>query len=40
VYAAVVTGLVFRSTRSFLGATVAGMASFVALQRLVPILLG
>jgi branched-subunit amino acid transport protein len=40
VYAAVVTGLVFRSTRSFLGATVAGMASFVALQRLLPILLG
>ena len=35
-YAAIITGLVFRSTRSFLGATVAGMASFVALQRLLP----
>ncbi len=39
-YAAIITGLVFRSTRSFLGATVAGMASFVALQRLLPWLLG
>ena len=40
VYAAIVTGLVFRFTRSFLGATVAGMASFVALQQLLPLLLG
>ncbi len=39
-YAAIVTGLVFRSTRSFLGATVAGMASFVALQQLLPRLFG
>ena len=39
-YAAVVTALVFRFTRSFLGATVAGMASFVVLQRLLPALLG
>lgn len=38
-YAAVVTALVFRFTRSFLGATVAGMASFVVLQRLIPTLL-
>lgn len=40
VYAAMVTGLVFRSTRSFLGATVAGMASFVALQHLIPRIVG
>jgi branched-subunit amino acid transport protein len=39
-YAAIVTGLVFRSTRSFLGATVAGMASFVVLQQLLPHVLG
>jgi len=39
-YAAIVTALVFRFTRSFLGATVAGMASFVALQHLVPRLIG
>jgi len=40
VYAAIVTALVFKFTRSFLGATVAGMASFVVLQRLIPFLLG
>jgi branched-subunit amino acid transport protein len=40
VYAAIVTGIVFRSTRSFLGATIAGMASFVALQQLLPRVLG
>jgi branched-subunit amino acid transport protein len=39
-YAAIVTALVFKFTRSFLGATVAGMASFVVLQRLIPFLLG
>lgn len=39
-YAAIVTGLIFRSTRSFLGATVAGMASFVALQHLLPLVIG
>ena len=39
-YAAVVTALVFRFSRSFLGATVAGMASFVLLQRLIAMLLG
>lgn len=33
-YAAVITMLVFRFTRSFLGATIAGMASFVALSAL------
>lgn len=32
-YAAIITGLVFKFTRSFLGATVAGMASFVLLQQ-------
>lgn len=37
-YAAALTGLVFHKTRSFLGATVAGMASFVALQHLIRIL--
>jgi len=31
-YAAILTALVFRYTRSFLGATLAGMASFVALR--------
>jgi branched-subunit amino acid transport protein len=40
VYAAIITGVVFKLTRSFLGATVAGMASFVLLQRLLPLLLG
>lgn len=39
VYAAIVTALTFRFSRSFLGATVAGMASFVALQRLLPLVL-
>ena len=39
VYAAIITALVFRATRSFLGATVAGMASFVLLQRLLPLVL-
>ena len=37
VYAAIVTALVFRFTRSFLGATVAGMASFVILQHALPL---
>jgi branched-subunit amino acid transport protein len=37
-YAAIVTALVFRATRSFLGATVAGMASFVLLQGLLPLI--
>jgi len=40
VYAALVTAAVFKLTRSFLGATVAGMASFVVLQRVLPTLLG
>lgn len=40
VYAAIVTGLVFRLSRSFLGASVAGMASFVALQHLLQRLIG
>jgi len=39
-YAALVTAGVFHFSRSFLGATVAGMASFVALQRLLPIVVG
>jgi branched-subunit amino acid transport protein len=39
-YAAVITAVVFKVTRSFLGATVAGMASFVVLQRVIPLLLG
>lgn len=39
IYAAVVTGVVFHYTRSFLGATVAGMASFVALQHLLPLVI-
>lgn len=34
IYAAALTALVFRFTRSFLGATLAGMASFVALRAL------
>jgi branched-subunit amino acid transport protein len=37
-YAAIITGLVFHFTRSFVGASVAGMASFVLLQRLLPFL--
>lgn len=32
VYAALVTGVVFRFTRSFLGATAAGVLSFLALR--------
>lgn len=39
VYAAAITALVFKLTRSFLGATVAGMVSFVVLQRAMPLLL-
>lgn len=39
-YAAVLTGIVFYKTRSFLGATIAGMASFVALQQLIRLLGG
>ena len=38
IYAAAITALVFRSTRSFLGATLAGMASFVALQHFLPLM--
>lgn len=39
VYAAIVTALTFRFTRSFLGATIAGMASFVLLSHwLIPLL--
>jgi len=38
-YAALITGLTFHFSRSFLGATVAGMASFVALQHLLPLVL-
>lgn len=33
-WAALVTGAVYRFTRSFLGATLSGMAAFVALQTL------
>ena len=40
VYAALITALVFKYTRSFLGATVAGMASFVVLQRVMSLLGG
>lgn len=39
-YAAIITAVVFKYTRSFLGATVAGMASFVVLQRVMPMLFG
>ena len=38
VYAAIITAIVFRFTRSFLGATVAGMASFVVLQHALPLI--
>ena len=38
--AAIITGVVFKFTRSFLGATVAGMASFVVLQRVLPLVFG
>ncbi|MGV8082369.1 MAG: AzlD domain-containing protein [Coriobacteriia bacterium] len=40
VYAAVITALVYHFTRSFLGATLGGMISFVVLQRVIPLLLG
>jgi len=40
VYAALITAAVFKTTRSFLGATIAGMASFVILQRVLAGLLG
>ena len=36
-YAAIVTGAAYYFSRSFLGATVAGMASFVALQHLLAL---
>ena len=36
-FAAIITALTFRFTRSFLGATVAGMASFVVLQHALPL---
>lgn len=39
VYAALVTVIVFRFSRSFLGATVSGMASFVLLQHFLPLVL-
>ena len=35
VYAAILTALVFRYTRSFLGATVSGMVAYVALRSLI-----
>ena len=38
-YAAIITALVFRFTRSFIGATVAGMASFVVLQHALPLVI-
>ena len=37
-YAALITGFVFKFTKSFLGATMAGMASFVALTHLMGVL--
>lgn len=40
IYAAILTAVVFHFSRSFLGATVAGMASFVVLARVMPLLLG
>lgn len=40
IYATIITAVVFHFSRSFLGATVAGMASFVVLERFMPILLG
>lgn len=39
-YAAIVTGLVFHFTRSFLGASLAGMASFVLFQHALPLIFG
>lgn len=35
VYAALITGLMFRYTRSFLGSTLAGIGAFVALRALI-----
>jgi len=40
VYAAVITAVAFRATRSFLGATVTGMIAFVILQRVMPLITG
>jgi branched-subunit amino acid transport protein len=37
-YAAIVTGLVFHFSRSFVGASIAGITSFVLLQHLLPFL--
>ena len=37
-YAAILTAIVFRLSRSFLGATVTGMVAFVALQHAMPLL--
>ena len=37
-YAAIITALVFRFTRSFLGASLAGMAAFVVLQHALPLI--
>jgi len=39
IYAAILTAVVFHFSRSFLGATVAGMASFVLLERFMPLFL-
>lgn len=36
IYAAVLTMVVYRITRSFLGATLVGMASYVALRAVLP----
>jgi branched-subunit amino acid transport protein len=38
-YAAAITGITYHFSRSFLGATLAGMASFVALQHVIPLLI-
>jgi branched-subunit amino acid transport protein len=35
IYAAILTALVFRWTKSFLGATIVGMASYVVLRGLI-----
>jgi branched-subunit amino acid transport protein len=37
VYAALLTAVVFRGTRSFLGATVSGMVAFVLFQHIMPL---
>jgi branched-subunit amino acid transport protein len=37
-YAALLTAVVFRMTRSFLGATVSGMLAYVVLQRALPLI--